>query len=353
MAAGNRSGADTLQVWLERVVFAGFAATMTAEWWKLRERPKREFGDLDRATREELSDASLPRDSVVPLGYERRDTAASLAALAGSVLFNELVWAKPLGALDRFAFRHRRADVGRAGKGVVGFAAAMVAWDLLYYWEHRLMHEVRVMWAHHVTHHSSERYNLSTALRQPWSSPVSHWVFLPMPLLGFSPAMTRKAAELNLLYQYWIHTEAVDRLSPRLEGVLNTPSHHRVHHGANPQYIDKNYGGVLIVFDRLFGTCIEERDDLPCRYGLVHPMTSHNPFRVELAQWIALVRDLGKARSLRTVVGTLVMPPGWAAVGVGETTEELRARGVGSANTEGGNATGLAADSVGKAELAR
>ena len=310
MAAGNKSRADAVQVWLERVVFAGFAATMTAEWWKLRKRPQRRLGDLDDATREELSDTTLPRDPVVPLGYERRDTAASLAALAGSVILNELVWAKPLGAIDRFAFRHRRANVGRAGKGVVGFAAAMVTWDFLYYWEHRLMHEVRVMWAHHVTHHSSERYNLSTALRQPWSSPVSHWVFLPMPLLGFSPAMTRKAAELNLLYQYWIHTEAVDQLRPKLERVLNTPSHHRVHHGANPQYIDKNYGGILIVWDKLFGTF--EPEVRKVKYGLTKNIKTFNPIKIGYHEFADLARDVGAARSWRERLGYVFRSPGWA-----------------------------------------
>lgn len=307
MAAGKRPAAD---VWLERVVFAGFAATMAGEWWKLRKRPKRAEGDLDDATREELSDPSLPPDPLVPVGYELRDTAASLAALAGSLAMNRLVWAKPINAMDEFAYKHRIANLGKAGKGVLGFAAALVLWDFLYYWEHRWMHEVRLMWAHHVTHHSSERYNLSTALRQPWTSIVSNWVFLPMPLLGFPHAMTRKAGELNLLYQYWIHTEAVDRLSPRLEKVLNTPSHHRVHHGANPQYIDKNYGGVLIVWDKLFGTF--EPEVRRVKYGLTKNIKTFNPIKIGYHEFVDMVRDVKAARGWREKLGFVFRSPGWA-----------------------------------------
>ena len=129
----------------------------------------------------------------------------------------------------------------------------------------------------------------------------------------------------ELVYQFWIHATWIPKLG-WLEYVLNTPSSHRVHHAANLEYLDANYGGVLIVFDRLFGTYIPERDDVPCRYGLVHPMTSYNPLHVEFAQWISLARDLAKARSARAVLGYLFMPPGWSPEGNGETTEELRAR---------------------------
>ena len=147
----------------------------------------------------------------------------------------------------------------------------MVLWDFLYYWDHRWMHEVRLLWANHVSHHSSERYNLSTALRQPWSGFLHGWVFAPMPLLGFPTAKTAKAGQLNLLYQYWIHTEAIDRLPRRIEQVLNTPSHHRGHHGANDQYLDKNYGGILIVWDKLFGTFEPELPARQVRADQEHP----------------------------------------------------------------------------------
>jgi hypothetical protein len=130
---------------------------------------------------------------------------------------------------------------------------------------------------------------------------------------------------LNLLYQFWLHATWIPRLG-WLEGILNTPSSHRVHHAANIEYLDANYGGVLIIFDRLFGTYVKERDDLPCRYGLVHPITSYNPLRVESAQWVDLLRDLAGARSVSAILGYLFKPPGWAPHGEGATTAELRAR---------------------------
>jgi sterol desaturase/sphingolipid hydroxylase (fatty acid hydroxylase superfamily) len=131
--------------------------------------------------------------------------------------------------------------------------------------------------------------------------------------------------QLNLLYQFWIHATWIPKLG-WLEYVLNTPSAHRVHHAANLDYLDANYGGVLIVFDRLFGTYRAERDDLPCRYGLVTPVTTYNPLRIEFEPWRQLGRDLLRARSLRAVAGALLLPPGWSADGPGRTTEALRAR---------------------------
>jgi hypothetical protein len=128
-----------------------------------------------------------------------------------------------------------------------------------------------------------------------------------------------------LLYQFWIHATWIPKLG-WLEAIFNTPSAHRVHHAANLDYLDANFGGVLIVFDRLFGTCVKERDDLPCRYGLVEPMTSYNPFKVQFSQWVSLLRDLAGARSVRAFCGYLLMPPGWAPHGEGSTTAELRAR---------------------------
>jgi sterol desaturase/sphingolipid hydroxylase (fatty acid hydroxylase superfamily) len=213
--------------------------------------------------------------------------------------------------------------------------------EFFYYWLHRAGHRVRWFWCNHAVHHTPNQLNLGASLRIGMFGKLTGNVIFLLPLvwIGFDLRLVLGALSLNLLYQFWIHATWIPKLG-WLEYVLNTPSAHRVHHAANLEYLDANYGGVLIVFDRLFGTCIEERDDLPCRYGLVHPMTSHNPFRVELAQWIALVRDLGKARSLRTVVGTLVMPPGWAAVGVGETTEELRALGGGGGGVSEGGVVG-------------
>ena len=159
----------------------------------------------------------------------------------------------------------------------------MVVWDFLYYWEHRWMHEVRLLWAHHVTHHSSERYNLSTALRQPWSSPHGR-LGVPADAAARLPRVTRitRAGQLNLLYQYWIHTETIDRLPAALEAVFNTPSHHRVHHGANQQYLDRNYAGILIIWDRLFGTF--EPEVRRIKYGLTKNIRDLQPVPPRLSR---------------------------------------------------------------------
>jgi sterol desaturase/sphingolipid hydroxylase (fatty acid hydroxylase superfamily) len=286
-----------------------FAITMAAEWWVLRNRHQRTLGDMRDATPDELSGRQLPPDPLVPLGFERRDTVASLAALAGSVVINAALLG-PHGRLEKALFRHRVADMGSRRMALV---SAIVLWDLLYYWEHRWMHEVRLFWAHHVTHHSSERYNLSTALRQPWSPFLMWWVFAPMSLLGYDSATIRRAGQLNLLYQYWIHTEAIDRLPAAAEAVLNTASHHRVHHGANPQYLDKNYGGILIVWDKMFGTF--EPEVRRIKYGLTKNIDTFNPLRIAYHEFVDIARDVRRADTWRVRVGQVVRRPGWRPAG--------------------------------------
>ena len=282
-----------------------FVVTMLAEAWLLRDRPKRTFGDMADATPDQLTGMQLPADELVPVGYERRDTVTSLAMLLGNVAIT-FALANTFTKLDQFLFKHRVSNFGSRRGNLL---AAMVLWDLLYYWEHRFMHEVRLFWAHHVTHHSSQRYNLSTALRQPWSPFLVVWVFAPMPLLGFSTATTRKAGQLNLLYQYWIHTEIVDRLHPLAEKVLNTPSHHRVHHGANRQYLDKNYGGILIVWDKLFGTF--EPEVRRIKYGLTKNISTFNPVKVGYHEFVDIARDVRRSRSVRQALRHVFGTPGW------------------------------------------
>jgi sterol desaturase/sphingolipid hydroxylase (fatty acid hydroxylase superfamily) len=217
-----------------------------------------------------------------------------------------------LGRLNEMVFRRRISDIGTRRGAIVG---AMVLWDFLYYWDHRWMHEVRLLWANHVTHHSSRRYNLSTALRQPWSGIITAWVFLPMPLLGFRTATIMKAAQLNLLYQYWIHTETIDRLPRPVEQVFNTPSHHRVHHGANPQYLDKNYGGILIVWDRLFGTF--EPEVRRVKYGLTKNIDTYNPLRIAYHEFVDIAGDVRRARGVRNKLRHVFGRPGWQPDAVG------------------------------------
>ena len=283
-----------------------FVVTMLAEYAWLRKVPKRTDGDLDDADQATLSGTQLPPDPLVPVGYERKDTTASLSMLVGNVAFS-FVTAAAFSRFDRLLFRHRVSNVGRR-RG--SFLTAMVLWDFLYYWDHRWMHEVRLLWANHVTHHSSQRYNLSTALRQPWSPFLTAWVFAPMPLLGFPTRTTTRAGQLNLLYQYWIHTEAIDRLPAPLERVLNTPSHHRVHHGVNPRYIDRNHGGALIVWDRLFGTFEPEAETVV--YGLTTNIETFNPLRVASHEYVSICRDVSRSTTWRDRLSFVLRGPGWA-----------------------------------------
>jgi len=224
-----------------------------------------------------------------------------------------------------FAARHRIGEIPL--DGWTAFAALFLGQELCYYGFHRAAHRVRWFWCNHAVHHSPNELNLSAAYRIGILSRLtgSSVFYVPLIWLGFPPRVVFEVLSLNLLYQFWIHATWIPKLG-WLEWVLNTPSAHRVHHAANLEYLDANYGGVLIVFDRLFGTYRAERDDVPCRYGLVTPVTTYNPLKIEFAQWIALGRDLLAARSLRAFAGYLVMPPGWSPQGAGATTEALRAR---------------------------
>ncbi len=202
--------------------------------------------------------------------------------------------------------------------------------ECCYYWLHRAAHRVRWFWCNHAVHHSPNQLNLAASVRIGAFGGLSGNVIFVLPLvwLGFDLRAVAAALTLNLLYQFWIHATWIPKLG-WLEGILNTPSAHRVHHAANLEYLDANYGGVLVIFDRLFGTYIAERDDLPCRYGWVHPIHSHNPLKVEFAQWGWLARDLWAAArggQCRAFFGMIVMPPGWMPNGPSDTTEALRER---------------------------
>jgi sterol desaturase/sphingolipid hydroxylase (fatty acid hydroxylase superfamily) len=247
---------------------------------------------------------------------ETRDTATSLALGVGS-LFVDAAWKAASAGLWLAVSRHRVVDLG---DGPWAFAAAMLAVDFAYYWFHRSHHELRILWASHVPHHSSQRYNLSTALRQTWTPFTGLPFYLPLALV-FTPAQFATAYGINLLYQFWIHTELIGRLGP-LEWVLNTPSHHRVHHGANVQYLDRNYAGILIVWDRWFGTFEPERERV--RYGLTKNIGRFNPVYAAFHEFAAVMRDALGARSLRDALGYLLRAPGWKPDGAGATASDLK-----------------------------
>lgn len=254
------------------------------------------------------------------LRYEARDSGTSLLMGLGYVT-QSLVTGALILKLNEAVYAHRLFDLPEA-PWVMGLC--FFAEDHSYYWFHRVSHERRWFWASHVVHHSSQHYNLSTALRQAWTTALTGgWIFwLPLPLLGFPPKMVAFFSGVSLVYQFWIHTEGIRTLGP-FEAVFNTPAHHRVHHGTTPADLDRNYAGILIVWDRLYRTFQPELAG-PHRYGIVHQLRTFNPVRVALHEWAAIGRELMAARSVRQVLGTLFGPPGWAS---GETTAVLKQRG--------------------------
>jgi len=227
--------------------------------------------------------------------YEAKDTAASLAMGLGSTVAGVLTGGMVIAA-TLFVYQHRLFTIPM--NAIWAWVLVFLLEDLTYYGFHRLSHERRFWWASHVNHHTSQHYNLSTALRQTWTGGLAGtWLlWLPLAFLGFPPAMVAIQKGISLVYQFWIHTEAIGRLPAWFEAVFNTPSHHRVHHARNPRYLDRNYAGILIVWDRMFGTFQPELDAEPCRYGIVKNLGSFNVLRVAYHEWIGIAIDLVNSR---------------------------------------------------------
>ena len=258
-----------------------------------------------------------------PEKYEPRDTLTSLAFGLGSSVAGLLVGGMAIGvAFATYQFR------------IITIPWTWWAWglcfildDLAYYAFHRSAHRVRWFWASHVNHHSSQHYNLSTALRQSWTSFFAlGFIFrMPLVLIGFDPAMVLFVGAINLIYQFWIHTEAIGKLPRWFEYVMNTPSHHRVHHATNPRYLDRNYAGTFIVWDRMFGTFAAETSDEPIRYGIVKQLGSFNLLWSVFHEWIGIAQDMWAA-PWRFKLGYLLRPPGWCHDESRETSDQIRAR---------------------------
>lgn len=190
------------------------------------------------------------------------------------------------------------------------FIVLFIGVDFFYYWFHRLAHEISVMWGSHVVHHQSEEYNLTVALRQAWVQGAFSWVFyLPLAFLGFEPYAFATIASFVTLYQFWIHTKFIHKLHPVFEYFFNTPSHHRVHHGVNPQYIDKNHAGTLIIWDRLFGTFQPEEEEVV--YGITKQPKSWNPIYVNFEYWVDLFQQVFKVKNISDKLKMLFYMPGW------------------------------------------
>ena len=200
----------------------------------------------------------------------------------------------------------------------------LFAEDFVYYWNHRIAHESRLFWASHVVHHSSKKYNLSTALRQTWTGGFYTFIFwLPLVFIGFHPLMIVTQMSISLLYQYWIHTELITKLPKWFEAIFNTPSHHRVHHATNPQYLDRNHAGIFIIWDKFFGT-FEPEIEKPT-YGLVSNINTNNPIKVAFLEWAEMFNDvLYSKTSLNKKFLYFLKPPGWKHDGTGKLSGDLR-----------------------------
>jgi sterol desaturase/sphingolipid hydroxylase (fatty acid hydroxylase superfamily) len=254
--------------------------------------------------------------------YEKRDALTSIKLGIGAVVVGlpfRLAFLWVLTQLYQYRLFTIEMDAW-------GFVALLFAEDLCYYWSHRTNHEVRLFWAAHVNHHSSEHYHLATALRQSWTQPYLMWIFwLPLPLLGFSPVAILTQQAISLVYQFFIHTQLVGKLGP-LEWVMNTPSHHRVHHAVNVRYLDRNHAGIFIIWDRLFGTFQEELASDPPVYGITKNIETFALFQVAFHEWRALFRDVKRAPGILAKLGYVFAPPGYSHDGSTLTANQMRAQ---------------------------
>jgi sterol desaturase/sphingolipid hydroxylase (fatty acid hydroxylase superfamily) len=255
--------------------------------------------------------------------YEIKDSFSSLAMGLGNVLLGFVSKALVLWAFLYVYDHFRLATIPIAWWS---FILIFFADDISYYWFHRVSHTCRIFWASHVVHHSSKHYNLSTALRQTWSGSFYSFVFwIWMPLLGFHPAMIMLQMSISLLYQFWIHTETINKMPKWFEAIMNTPSHHRVHHGSNPLYLDRNYVGILIIWDKIFGTFQPELKDEKVVYGLVKNINTFNPVKIAFNEWIYMFKDVLKGKkSIKNRFLYLIKPPGWTHDGTGKISNDLR-----------------------------
>ena len=253
--------------------------------------------------------------------YETKDTFSSLALGIGNVITGLISKAIVFGLL-MLVYRFRLFTLNAAHWWV--WVLAFFADDFSYYWFHRASHHIGWFWASHVVHHSSQRYNLAAALRQTWTGNITGaFVFwLWMPLVGFHPIVVLTMQSISLIYQFWIHTELIDQLPAPVEFIFNTPSHHRVHHGVDLKYLDKNHAGILIIWDRMFGT-FKKEEQRPV-YGLTTNIGSFNPVIVAFKTWAVLFKKASRSGSFKNAINYFVRPPGWSHDGSSKTTKQLR-----------------------------
>jgi sterol desaturase/sphingolipid hydroxylase (fatty acid hydroxylase superfamily) len=238
-------------------------------------------------------------------GYETKDAATSVGMGLGSLAF-DFLWKIPILAVYTAIYELTPLHVPVLWWTV---PLMLLAQDFFYYWSHRGHHVIRILWACHVVHHSSQKFNLTTALRQPWTTWTVWPFYVPLVALGVHPAALAFCSSANLVYQFWIHTERIGKLHRAFEFVFNTPSHHRVHHASQGDYLDRNFGGILIVWDRLFGSFQGERQRPT--YGLTTPVGTRNLWKLQTHEYAAIARDVGRAGTWREKLGYVFGPPGW------------------------------------------
>jgi len=252
--------------------------------------------------------------------YEVKDTFSSLALGIGNLLTSLVSKAFIFGAF-MLAYKFRFFNISASDWWV--WVLAFFADDFSYYWFHWTSHQVGWFWASHVVHHSSQKYNLAAALRQTWTGNITgafiFWLW--MPLIGFHPIIVLTMQSISLIYQFWIHTEVIHILPGPIEFIFNTPSHHRVHHGTDLQYLDKNHAGVLIIWDRIFGT-FKKEEQRPI-YGLTRNIESFNPIVVAFKTWTDLFRKAKQAGSFSNAINYFIKPPGWSHDGSTKTTRQM------------------------------
>ncbi len=257
-----------------------------------------------------------------PEHYNLKDAVTSISMGLGN-LVSSLLSKGMIVAVFFLLYSHRIFDIPISWWS---WLLLFFAEDLCYYTMHRSSHRIRFFWASHVVHHSSQHYNLSTALRQTWTGSFCTFVFwLWLPLLGFHPLMILAQMSISLIYQYWIHTETITRLPRWFETVFNTPSHHRVHHATNPRYLDRNHAGILIIWDKLFNSFEAEHRDEKTIYGLTQNIDTFNPIKIATHEWLALGKTLFTTKlTMLDRIKYLVMPPGWKHDGSGKMATEIR-----------------------------
>lgn len=252
--------------------------------------------------------------------YEKKDTWSSLALGIGNVLTGFITKALIFG-LFILLYKYRLFTLDSSSWWV--WIALFFADDFSYYWFHRVSHHVNWFWASHVVHHSSQRYNLAAALRQTWTGNATgsflFWAW--MPLAGFHPLLVLFMQQISLIYQFWIHTETIKKMPAWFEFIFNTPSHHRVHHGCDLKYLDKNHAGILIIWDRLFGT-FKLEEERPC-YGLTRNVNTFNPVLIAFSEWKYLYKKITATHSAKDAFRYLVKPPGWSHDGSSKTAREM------------------------------